>query len=198
MSTGVLVAAVVAVPLVLRAGGSIAIDGLQQNALIGASRLTDFAVRIVPHGVSTHSLNASLDGHDLAVTHTGSDYVVRPSGLHDGRHQLVVSASGGHLFGKTRAKRSFVVDTTAPRLSLTVPAQAVSIAAPVQVTGTVEPGASVTAPGGQVTLTGTSLRITTPTRRSVRGSSPRTPPATAPFARSPCRRATPTRSAAYT
>jgi hypothetical protein len=160
LSTGLLVVAVVVVPFALRAGGgSIAVDGLDQDAVIGSSQLADFSVTVVPHGVSGRSLKATLDGHTIAVTRDGSKYILRPTGLSDGGHELVVSASGGHLFGHSKVSRHFTVDTTPPQLSIDVPPHSVPISSPVDVTGTVDRGSTVTAVGGKVTLHGTSLHI---------------------------------------
>jgi hypothetical protein len=159
LATGVLVAAVVIVPWVLRSGGSIAIDGLDNNAVLGSSRIADLSITIVPHGVSGKSLKATLDGHALPVDHVGTAYTVHPTGLGDGKHTLVVSASGGHLFGNTKASRHFIVDTTPPALRMNVPTQSVSLAAPVTLSGTVESGATVTAEGGTVSLNGTKVSI---------------------------------------
>ena len=63
------------------------------------------------------------------------------------------------MFGSPKAERTFSVDTTPPDLHLDVPQTAVAIGSPVDVTGTVTPGSAVTATGGEVKLTGGTLRL---------------------------------------
>jgi len=147
----------VGIPFV-RSHGSIDIDGLNNNAVLGRTALADFAIRVVPHGVSGSSLHASVDGQAVSLTDDGRDWVAHPAGLPDGTHTFTVKGSHG-FFGHASASRRFVVDTTPPRLRLTPASSAVSIAAPVDVEGTVTGASKVIAEGGRVTLSGSHLTV---------------------------------------
>jgi hypothetical protein len=159
---GLVAVAVIAVPLVMTSGGSISIDGLKNNALLGKPALTALTVHVKPHGVSGSSLKAKLDNQSVPLTKEGKDYVAQlgamASTLGEGKHSLSVSGSGG-LLGSPKAKRTFRVDMTPPQLHIDVPTKDVAIGSPVDVNGTVSQGSSVTVEGGEVKVDGTSLHI---------------------------------------
>ncbi|MDX6286464.1 MAG: hypothetical protein QOG53_1949 [Frankiales bacterium] len=155
---GLVAIAAVAVPLVLRSSGSIAVEGLKKNAVLGKPALAGLSIRLVPKGVSGSSLKAKLDGNALSLTRDGSAYLAQPTGLSEGKHKLVVTGSGG-LFGGPKVERPFAVDTTPPDLTLTEQDKEVSIRQAVDVSGTVSPGSTVTAIGGEVSVKGSDLRI---------------------------------------
>jgi hypothetical protein len=155
---GVIAVIAVGIPLVLKSHGTIAVEGLKKDAVLGKPALADLSIRLVPKGFSGSSLRAKLDGSALPLTHEGSAYVAQPTGLGEGKHKLVVTGSGG-IFGGPKTERTFRVDTTAPELSLSAPAKEVSIGDPIDISGTVTPGSEVTAVGGEVTLKGGDLRI---------------------------------------
>jgi hypothetical protein len=162
VATGLVAVAVIAVPIVMTTGGSISIDGLKNNALLGKPALSSLSIRVKPHGVSGSSLKAKLDDQTVTLTKDGKDYVAQlgalAATLPQGKHSLTVSGSGGVL-GSPKAKRSFRVDTTPPDLHIDVPTQDVAIGSPVDVTGTVSQGAKVSVEGGQVKIDGTKLHI---------------------------------------
>ncbi len=162
VATGLVAIAVIAVPVVMFSGGSIKIDGLKNNALLGKPALNALTVHVSTHGVSGSSLKAKLDGTSVPLSKDGKDYVVQlgsvASGLGEGKHTLAVSGSGG-LLGSPKAKRTFRVDTTPPDLHIDVPTKSVAIGSPVDVSGTVSPGSTVTATGGKVTINGSDLRL---------------------------------------
>jgi hypothetical protein len=150
----VLVALAVAVPTTLaKTGGSLSLDGLRDNAVLGGTSLSD-AVRVAPKGVDAKALKATIDGKPATVT----DDEVSLSGLRDGKHVLKVTAPKSFL-GSATVERHFTVDTTPPTLTVKTPAKPVKIKDAVDVTGTVEKGAKVTADGGDLKLTGTSFTV---------------------------------------
>ena len=114
VATGLIAIAVIAVPVVMSSGGSISIDGLRNNALLGRASLTGLNVRVVPHGVSGKSLHAKVDSQPVTLTRDGKNYVVQLGGaatsLVEGKHTLTVTGSGG-LIGSPKVTRTFVVDT---------------------------------------------------------------------------------------
>jgi hypothetical protein len=162
VATGLIAIAVIAVPVVMFRGGSISIDGLRNNALLDRTLLSGLSVRVVPHGMSGSSLHAKVDSRPVTVTKAGKDYLVQleaaAADLSEGKHTLLVTGSGG-LFGSSKVRRTFVVDTTPPELHFDVPTQDVAIGSPVDVTGTVTPGSTVTVAGGQVTISGSMVHI---------------------------------------
>jgi hypothetical protein len=162
VATGLVAIAVVAVPVVLMSGGSISIDGLKDNALLGKPELSSLAVQIKTHGVKGSSLKAKVDGTSVPVTKAGKNYVIQvgsaASTLSEGKHELSVSGSGG-LLGSAKAKRSFRVDTTPPQLNISVPTRDVPIGSAVDVDGTVTPGSTVIATGGEVKVDGSAVHI---------------------------------------
>ncbi|MFL6238157.1 MAG: putative glycoside hydrolase [Actinomycetes bacterium] len=162
MATGLVAIAVVAVPVVMYSSGSISVDGLKNNELLGKPALAALTVRIAPHGVSGSSLKAKLDSTPVSLTKDGKDYVAQlgsvAAGLTEGKHSLTVTGSGG-ILGSPKATRSFRVDTTPPQLHITVPTQSVAIGSPVDVTGTVTQGSTVTVQDGQATVDGSTVHI---------------------------------------
>jgi hypothetical protein len=145
----------VAVPTALaKAGGTVDLSGLRDKAVLGAKDLEHAAVRVTTKGVDAHSVKASVDGK--AASLTGG--TVNLAGLHDGEHVLTVTAPKSFL-GSATVTRHFTVDTTPPVLSVKAPTTPVKIKDPVDVTGTVEKGAKVTADNGDLKVNGTSFTV---------------------------------------
>ena len=161
VATGLVAVAVIAIPVIMMSGGSISIDGLKSNAVLGRPALTSLTIKVKPHGVSGSSLKAKIDGHPVTLTKDGKAYdlpLASAVSLGEGKHNLTITGSGG-LIGSPKASRSFRVDTTPPDLHINVPTQDVAIGSPVDVTGTVSPGSTVTVEGGQVKIDGSTLHI---------------------------------------
>jgi hypothetical protein len=152
-AVAVLAGTAVAVPR----GGSVQLEGLSTSSH-GAAALATAEVAVPTGG---HRTRLTVDGRQLA---TGSSGTLRASlkGLSEGTHVLVAQVDRGFGRGTSRASRTVVVDLTPPALTLTPPAGPVAAKAPVTVTGTVEPGATVRAPGGEVTQHGATFTVRYP------------------------------------
>jgi hypothetical protein len=137
-----------------KTGGSLTVQGLKNDGLLGARALESATVRVVPDGVDADKVKATVDGKPAPV----EDGVVRLGGLPDGKHVLKVSAPKSFL-GSASVTRTFTVDRTPPTLAVTAPDKPVKIKDPVTVTGTVEKGAKVDAVGGRLSQNGTTFTI---------------------------------------
>jgi hypothetical protein len=145
----------VAVPTaVAKTGGSLSVNGLRDNAVIGAKAVESSSISVTPKGVDAKSVKATIDGKPAAI----NDDKVSLAGLSDGKHTLKVTAPKSFL-GSATVERHFTVDTTPPALTVHAPTKPVKIKDEVDVTGTVDKGAKVTADGGDLKLTGTSFTI---------------------------------------
>ncbi|GAC1440693.1 MAG: putative glycoside hydrolase [Mycobacteriales bacterium] len=146
---------VAAVPAALaRTGGSLTVAGLPDHALLGAKAVAGAAIRVTPKGVDASSVKATIDGKAAMLT----GRTVSLAGLSDGKHVLTVTAPRSFL-GSATVSREFTVDTTPPALTVKAPDTPVKIKDAVDVTGTVESGAKVSADGGQLTMSGTSFTV---------------------------------------
>jgi hypothetical protein len=144
----------VAVPTAIaKTGGSLSVAGLRDGALLGAHALDD-AVSVTPKGVDAKSIKATIDGKP--ATMTGEK--VSLTGLADGKHTLKVTAPRSFL-GSATVTRHFTVDATPPALEVKAPEKPVKIKDEVDVTGTVDKGAKVTADQGDLKTTGTTFTI---------------------------------------
>ena len=149
----------VAVPTaVATTGGSLSLRGLRDGAVLGSAAVQDAAVSVVPDGVDAAGVRATIDGKPVSLTDQGGRKVIRLAGLKDGAHELRVTAPKTFL-GTASESRTFTVDTTPPALSVKVPTKPVKIKDQVDVTGTVEKDAKVTAEGGDLKLSGTSFTV---------------------------------------
>jgi hypothetical protein len=154
----VVVLAVAVSTAVATTGGSLSINGLRDNAVLGTKALGASTISVAPKGVDAKSVKATIDGKPATLTDKGNDRIVSLAGLSEGRHVLKVTASKSFL-GSATVTRHFTVDTTPPALSVKVPTKPVKIKDAVDVTGTVDKGAKLTADGGDLKLTGTSFTI---------------------------------------
>ena len=150
-----LVVVAVAVPTALATtGGSVEVSGLKEHGVIGAKALEQ-GVRVTSKGVVASSVKATLDGKPVDI----NGGTISLAGLSEGKHDLKVTAPKSFL-GSASANRSFTVDTTPPSITVNTPAKPVKIKDPVDVTGTVEKGATVKADGGgDLKVSGTSFTI---------------------------------------
>jgi hypothetical protein len=89
-----------------------------------------------------------LDGSDVTarVTRKGPTQTLRPGALPDGEHRVEAVRGGGFLGAKTTRGWSFTVDTTPPLIKLDGPAAA-RPREPLDLKGSVEPGASLLVAG---------------------------------------------------
>lgn len=157
---GVVVAAVLLWPRPV----SVAIDGVQDDALLGAADLEGFALTITPGPETDPSVVlAQLDGAPVPLESEGGSLVLRPDRLADGAHELRVEIPAEGPFGRGETvERSFTVDTTAPSVGLEDSVQATSLTDPLTVQGTVEGAEEVSVEGAEVTLADGSFEATFP------------------------------------
>ena len=150
----------IAVPTaVATTGGSLSVEGLRDGATLGAKAVEGSSVAVLPKGVDADAVKATLDGKPVTLTERDGRQAVALAGLSDGEHELKVSAPKSFL-GTASVTRHFTVDTTPPALSVKAPDKPVKIKDAVDVTGTVDKGATVTADGGgELKVTGTSFTI---------------------------------------
>src|SRR6266852_1185938 len=140
-------------------GAYIAAPGLEghgpgHDAKIGARALNQlvFWVRASP-GTRAHT-HWSLDGVDVTsdAKLAGDRLVFDGSHLPDGEHHLRVSAHGGFPGATTVRSWTFTIDTTGPQISLLPPGTRIESGRPISLSGTLEPGARLTADGRPVTV----------------------------------------------
>ncbi len=135
--------------------------GPEQDALIGTAALDGLSF-----SSTSDAAEWLLDGKPLRPVRRGGELVFRPAGLVDGPHELVIRAQGP-LFASAKRSFRFVVDTTAPKLSLDGPA-VVSRAKPLLLRGRLEPGARLVSGTKSIPVdaAGTfELRAASPPRR---------------------------------
>jgi hypothetical protein len=149
----------IAVPsAVAMAGGSLSGSGLADGAVLNATSLETRTLEITADGVDAKSIKATIDGRPARVSRQGAGWVVGLAGLKDGQHTVEVSAPKSFV-GSASLTRHVTVDTTPPALTVTTPDKPVKIRDAVEVAGTVEKDAKVTADGGKLTLNGTAFTV---------------------------------------
>jgi hypothetical protein len=149
----------VAVPTaVAKSGGSLSLSGLSNDAVLGTKAVDEAAVTVTSKGVDAGKVKATLDGKSAPLSDRGRARVVSLSGLSEGKHVLKVSAPKSFM-GSASITRHFTVDTTPPTLAVKAPDKPVKIKDPVDVTGTVEAGATVTADGGVLKMSGATFTV---------------------------------------
>lgn len=145
----------VAVPTaVATTGGSLSLSGLRDNAVLGKQAVEGSSIRVDAKGVDAKAVKATVDGKPATI----SEGSVSLAGLSDGKHVLKVSAPKSFL-GSASVTRRFTIDSTPPALTVTVPTKPVRIKDAVDVTGTVDKGATVKADGGELKMSGTSFTV---------------------------------------
>jgi len=140
----------------LRSGVTLEVVGaggpLRQGAVVNGDGLAAMRFRAAgsPAGRS-EGVDVAMDGRRFPVP--GGVPALPwgvPAGLVDGRHSVTVSRARPLLLPAARRSFTFILDTAAPRLSVSPSATRAGIRDAVTFTGTVEPGAQVTAGGGPV------------------------------------------------
>lgn len=152
LATAIAVLAITVVFVVSR-GGHISLQGIVADAVVGKDQLAGLKVRVATKGVDRSSLKATIDGSAVPLVPDGAGFLIVPPQLADGQHRLRVAGRGA------RTQFGFTVDTTAPALSLAMPAQGVHLNQPVTVTGKVEADSKLTADAGKISQTGTTFSI---------------------------------------
>jgi peptidoglycan/xylan/chitin deacetylase (PgdA/CDA1 family) len=162
VAAAVLVASAVVVLAARAAAPEIDVTGPADGAVLGGAALASLAFA----SAGGEGATWRLDGRVVEPERRGGRWVLRPQGLRDGRHELVVSRTGS-LFTSGSRTIAFTVDTTAPRLRLDRPA-AVSTRTTLTVAGSVGPGARLTVDGKPVRVDAAgrfTIRRATPPRR---------------------------------
>ena len=147
-----LVAGAVATLVAVPRGGSVPLDGLSTTAF-NAQTLKLASVSLRTGG---HESRLLLDGTPLASGRSGT-LTASLSGLSEGTHALVATIDRGFPDGSSMTTRTLTVDTRPPALAVVAPTRSVTIKDAVDVTGTVESDAQITAGGATVTQSGTTF-----------------------------------------
>jgi hypothetical protein len=156
--SSVLAATTVAAALTACAGPTtLTVSGLIPDELLGQRAADSLVVQVTVQGSRASALQARLDGRHLPVTTDGAVASIRPTGLADGAHLLVVAAGGATV------TRSFRVDRTPPTLTVDPPATADSPRSPVTLSGVAEGAVRVTAADRTVAVTAGRFTLTVPT-----------------------------------
>lgn len=120
-----------------------------------------------------------LDGKPLASGHSGTLSIFL-SELSKGTHTLVAKVDRGFPGGTSTTTRMLTVDTRPPALTVVAPKRTVAIKDAVDMSGTVQKGAKVTAVGATVSQSGSTFTAYCPAPRPGLQSSLPTRPATGP------------------
>ncbi|MDT0381982.1 putative glycoside hydrolase [Streptomyces sp. DSM 42041] len=127
----------------------IRVAGLENGGVLNGAETKNGRLELVAQGgTSLDGLTVSLDGEPAKTRRDGDRLLVETPGLDDGAHELTVAADGNLGLTQT-TRRSFTVDTTAPRLTIEK-AQAESLRAPATIRGHVEGARTVTVGGAEV------------------------------------------------
>ena len=152
----------VALVVALAAGTAIALPGAGSVALAGLTTSSFDAASVKSAAVSVatggHPTVLMVDGKKVASGSKGT-LTFSLADLTEGRHVLIAQVDRGFPRGTAKTTKTLVVDTTAPKLAVTVPTGVVKIKDAVTVKGTVEKGAVVTADGGKVTQQGERFTV---------------------------------------
>jgi hypothetical protein len=140
-----------AVPMLNSRSGDLALTGLPPSATVGRQLAGDLT--LVVHGKKLSGATVKIDGRTVPAQAAGDQLMVHPGALADGRHTVAVDARGS-LFGGRSLNRQFTVDTTAPALTIDKPAKPASLRKPMDITGTVDPEATLTLGGKPVPVSG--------------------------------------------
>src|SRR5437763_10605122 len=145
---------VVAVPAVRALRSDITLTGFTDGALVGRPALAQLQARAVAHGTSAHRITGALDGRRISGHVDGHAMVFDLSAARDGRHTFTVRLAKPYSLGSERISRAFVVDTVPPGLTAPATVTDDSPSSPITVGGIVEQGATLTANGRVVPVTG--------------------------------------------
>ncbi|MGH8925762.1 MAG: putative glycoside hydrolase [Acidimicrobiia bacterium] len=131
-------------PLTLRP--VVALEGVENDQIVGASELPVSLSLTVDRNVET--ISARLDDNEIPVVRTAQGATIALGNLSDGPHIVSVSVDRGSLARPVSAERRFVVDTTAPRITVISPSGPVPVIGPVEVKITTDDAASTVSIGG--------------------------------------------------
>jgi hypothetical protein len=138
------------------------INGLADGAWLSAHELETLVVVVYADQTGLGQVSVTVDDKPIRSRTDGNTHIVNlPPTLSDAHHVLRVTVPG--LLGPLRQSRGFTVRRSAPTVEVNQ-AKATSMRAPLAITGTVDPAARISAPGGTVTRKGEkfTLQFATP------------------------------------
>ena len=143
----------------------------ETNAVLGASALAGATFSVEGSTGALEQARWRLDGVDVSDRATRSDGAgqLRLDSIAEGKHELVVSSSGSLPWSSTNVHWNFSVDATPPELTIPPSSLSSERGRPLELTGSVEPGATLELYGSPVPLTdgAFSLTFSTPPLRSL-------------------------------
>jgi hypothetical protein len=142
-----LVTLLAAVPWVIGTRATFAIEGIAANGAVPPADLGAKVITVtVKPGSAVKGTEILLDGKPIEPTHQdGNLTVVLGASLAEGEHELTVQAGSRILYRAAPSQTlRFRVDGTAPEPTATLTSQPESLESPIELTGTSEPGATVT------------------------------------------------------
>jgi hypothetical protein len=141
-------------------------NGPAQGAGIGPAQLPTLRFSVGGSPSVLDRVRWRLDGKDVTSRAFLSKGVLVFEGndLRDGAHRLTASATGGFPGSRTTERWRFTVDTTGPDIRLDPPGVLIPANRPIRVTGTLEPGASLTVDGRPTLVRHGRFDLSWPTR----------------------------------
>jgi hypothetical protein len=161
----VLVAALIVGTQVLRPKPADAsIQGPADRTVINAEQARDLRFQVIPGAdVDADRVSVTVDGHRVTIVPEGQALVVRPTKLADGRHVIQVRVARSSPFGEAgSARRTFSIDTTAPKLTLPDTMTAPSLRGAFTVKGAALGASTVTVNGTAAKLDGKAFTVELP------------------------------------
>jgi hypothetical protein len=131
-------------------------QGLSANMAVGPAKLPSLAFSVGADQSVLDRVHWKLDGADVTGEAYMKDgrFVLDGNGLRDGQHRVQATAPGGFPGSRTTKTWQVRVDTRGPTISFDPPGVMVPYGHPIALAGTLEPGATLTANGRPVLVSG--------------------------------------------
>jgi hypothetical protein len=141
-------------------------EGPARNAAIGPALLPSLRFSVGGTPGVLDRVRWRLDGKDVTdrAYLSGGRVVFDGDSLPDGRHVLKASATGSFPGSRTTRTWHFAVDTTGPTIRFDPPGSLIPTGRPIRITGTLEPGATLTVNGRPALVTDGRFQLSWPAR----------------------------------
>jgi peptidoglycan/xylan/chitin deacetylase (PgdA/CDA1 family) len=130
-------------------------EGPARRAAIGPATLPSLRFSVGADQSVLDRVRWKIDGGDVTgqAYMKGGRFVLDGNRLHDGAHRVQATAPGGFPGSRTTKTWSIRVDTVGPKITFDRPGVMIPSGRPIAVSGTVEPGATLTAGGRPILVT---------------------------------------------